>query len=143
MPGPIREQKEIEITTETYNLSPLLFDLELEDPSVDDVEKEGNRMATLIAHSVISDQRLQSYVATCGSSWLHHLLAQESAMFPTITCLLCCPLYCKECWLYYHLLVVVTFWILLMWFVALNLLHWFVNIWGHVLTGVFTPTLEW
>jgi hypothetical protein len=40
LPGPIREQKEIEITTETYNLSPLLFDLELEDPSVDDVEKE-------------------------------------------------------------------------------------------------------
>lgn len=64
---------------------------------LDHVEKEGNRMATLIAHSVISDQRLQSYVATCGSSWLHHLLAQESAMFPPITCLLCCPLYCKEC----------------------------------------------
>lgn len=49
---------------------------------LDHVEKEGNRMATLIAHSVISDQRLQSYVATCGSSWLHHLLAQESATFP-------------------------------------------------------------
>lgn len=35
-------------------------------------------MATLIASSVTSDQRLQSYVATGGPGWLQPLLVQEA-----------------------------------------------------------------
>lgn len=46
---------------------------------LDHVEKEENKVASLIASSVTSGNRFQSYVATSGPFWLKDLLAQEAA----------------------------------------------------------------
>ena len=49
---------------------------------MDHVEDASNKVAVRVAQSVTSDRRFQSYVATGGPAWLHHLLIQEAAGNP-------------------------------------------------------------
>lgn len=46
------------------------------------MEAEGNNVARLIADSVTADQRLQSYVASGGPSWLQNLIEYEADVLP-------------------------------------------------------------